>query len=254
MALKRLTTDEMIQLSGAWVPGGAAHAVIAAQPELSALAARIEAARNELIGLQPLPNDPRLAALSKEAAEVDLRHDAVVRGIHEILSSLAMLSTDEARTEALLRARDALLPEGIEATQRTYRAQAGAVERLRARLESDASLRAELDRQSVGGRPLSAYVAEWIATGQRLGEIEAERAALSGPTGPSVGAREVAARNQWIRIVNVLIANAALAGVEGEADTQLFAALRIAERNADRRGRARGGKSPSPGPDGQPTV
>lgn len=254
MALKRLTTDEMIQLSGAWVPGGAAHAVIASQPELAALAARLEAARNDLIGLQPSPDDPRLAALAREAAEVDLRHDAVVRGLHEILSSLAMLSSDEARTEALLRVRDALLPEGLETIQRTYRAQAGAVERLRARLESDASLRATLETESVGGKTLSAYVAEWIATGQRLGEIETERATISGPTAPSVGSREVAARNQWIRIVNVLIANAALAGVEGEADTQLFAALRIAERNADRRGRARGGKSPSPGPDGQPTV
>jgi hypothetical protein len=106
----------------------------------------------------------------------------------------------------------------------------------------------------VAGKALSARVDAWIATGLRLGEIETERGALAGPSGPSVGSREVEARNHWIRTVNAMLANAALAGIEGDADTQVFGALRIAERNADRRGRSGGGQGPAPTPDGTPTA
>lgn len=254
MALKRLKTDEMIQLSGAWVSGGTSHATIAKVPELVGLVQRIEEVRNTLIALQAPPPDPRLALLSKEAAEVDLRHDAVARGIHTTLSGHAMLAGESKEADRLLELRDILLPEGLEMILRSYRAQAGAVERLRARLEAEPALRARLDAISVAGKALSAHVDEWISTGLRLGEIEAERGALAGPSGPSAGSREVDARNQWIRTVNALLANALLAGIEGETDTQLFGALRIAERNADRRGRSRGGQEPSPAPDGEPTA
>jgi hypothetical protein len=53
MALKRLKTDEMIQLSAAWVTGGAAHASIASVPELVGLVRRIEEVRSTLVALQP---------------------------------------------------------------------------------------------------------------------------------------------------------------------------------------------------------
>lgn len=84
-----------------------------------------------------------------------------------------------------------------------------------------------------------------LARASRLGELEDERAAIeSAAAGPSDGARLVTARNQWIRAVNALVANADLAERDEAKSRLIFGSLRLAEKKADRRGKVPAAEAP----------
>lgn len=241
MAVKRLTTEEMVQASGPWVTEGSdARKAIVAVPVLQGLLPRVDAAHKALLEAQPGPNNPRLAALQTEEQTLDLEHDTLIRGTHMLLTALSLLSGSPEAAEQLLRLRDFLLPQGLEVTQSTYRAEAGAGELLKKRLADDASLKKQLKEIPVhhAKQSLWTVVEGWLARANRLGELENERAQIAPPNGPSDGARLVAARNQWIRAVNALVANGELAELDATTDRLIFGALRLAEKAADRRVKA----------------
>lgn len=236
MALKRLTTDEMVQISGSWVAKeGEPHKALLRVPELSGLVPSVEGAHLALHATQPAVADPRLAALIAEIAGIDLAHDSTVRGVYTLLTALALLAGAGAHADALLKLRDILLPEGLGATQKTNRAEAGAAELLKTRLASEPDANRQIGEIPVLDHTVRYFVDRWMDSAKRLGDLEDERARLVGDSGPGDGAKVIAARNQWIRVVNALVANAALANLDEPTDQLLFGALRLAEKTADRR-------------------
>jgi hypothetical protein len=238
MALKRLNTEEMVQISGAWLAKGSeVRKALGGVPELAGLVPRIEAAHKALHDTQSQADDPRLAALQAEAAALDATHDTNMRGIHGLLSALALLADADGATE-LEQLRDLLLPEGLQATQRTYRAEAGAAELLKTRLAGEPAAKKQLRAIPVGKQTALHHVERWMTSAARLGALEDERAQLLAAAGVGDPAKQLAARNQWIRAANALVANAALADLDAETDKLLFGALRAAETIANRRGRA----------------
>ena len=241
MALKRLSTEEMVQLSASWVTEGSeVRKAIVAVPELSAVIGRVEAAHTALHTMQRSRQDSRLSKLAAEAAEEDLAHDTAVRGIVSFLSGLALLS-DEKTAEELSDLQAVLFPDGLSLVQKSYRAEAGAGELLRTRLEAEPSIRKRLKEIPVLRKTLAQMVDSLLARAKRLGELENERAAIEAAVADAIDGNKItAARNQWIRSVNALIANAELAELDDKTQALLFGALRLAEKKADQRG-----KSPS---------
>lgn len=232
MALKRLTAEEMVQLSTPWVSeGNAARAAIEKYPVLKALLPQLEAAHAGIFGVQRPPDDPAGQRLSDEEAALDATHDALVRGIHGTLSLLAEFS---AAADELLRLRDILLPEGLEHTRKTYRGEAGHAALVAARLDS--ALRDRMGKVQLHDRTLLELVDAWLAAAAQLGAREDERARLAPPVRTS-SLQANGARLAWVRVVNALVANAELAEIDDASKHLLFSALRIAERTAD--GRAR---------------
>ena len=234
MALRRLTAEEMVQLSAPWVaPDSEEHTVIMSVPLLAALLPQLAAAHQLLSSMVPAAQSTKIKELSATEAEVDAQHDTLVRGIHGGLSSLALISANGAE---LISLRDLLLPEGLLHTQRSYRGEAGYAALLEPRLDADT--RKRLAAVTLHDRTLEALVDEWLQLAKQLGELEAQKARLVGPTGNT--ALEISqARYGWIRMVKALLANAELAQINEAQEQLLFAALHAAELTADRRKRGR---------------
>lgn len=226
----------MVQLGNPWVEAAnPARAAIEQQPMLAAIVQRIQEAQAALHATQGTPDEPRLAAISKEQFDVDLRHDNIIRGLHMVLTGFALLVPE--RAEELTKLRDILLPDGLQATQVTYRAEAGAAQLLQSRLSTAPSSAEQLASIGVLDKTLTSYLEEWGAQANKLGQLEDEKAKLT-PSAPDTSPREVDARNKWIRSVNALIANAALADLDSATDHLIFGSLCLAEKTADRRVKA----------------
>ena len=247
MAFKRLSSEEMLQLSGAWVdPLSEARAAILATPDLAPAMPRVTAAHGALASLaQPVKADPRLAAISEEEGSLDARHDDVIRGGYGVLTGAAFLLGAGGR--ALLALRDSLFPDGLSSVQKTYRAEAGQAAQLAGRLTP--ALRAQLASIGVGPedekKTLEQFVDELIGLGAQLGALEDEKGRLQPAPGQAShqgGAALLAARNQWIRVANALVANGEAAQLDEATDKLIFGPLRAAEKAADRREGSRAGK------------
>lgn len=249
MALKRLTTAEMVQVSGPWTTNGsAARKIILSVPELAGLMPRVDAAHKALHAVRPVSEDPRLASIVAEAAEVDGRHDAVVRGVGLVLEGAALLAGEGERAREIEGVRAVLMPDGLGIVSTSYRNEAGAAALLKSRLPHEATAKAVLASISVDKKKtLTAFVNERIALGEELGRLEDERAALLATPAETDGGANVAARNAWIRAVNALVANAELAELPDDQTALVFGALRQAEAKATRRGKSAPAE-PIPGP------
>lgn len=250
MALKRMTTAEMVQVGGPWVTEGSApRKALLANAVLAALVPHLDAAHQKLHATQVAPANPRLAALTAEAARTDAVHDTLIRGVSTYVTGLAMLADTPAEADAHSGLLEFLLPEGLEHTQKTYRGEAGTAELLATRLEGDAGRRKQLKETTVGAKTLGHFVHAWIKSARHLGKLEDERAALLAQPTDAGSAEVVAARNAWIRVVNALLANAALGQVDAATDALLFGALRLAEKTADKRGKSAGAEKPGGTPE-----
>ncbi len=258
MALKRLISEEMLQVSNGWVaPDAEGTKAILACPELAPLHPRITAVHEGLAAVtQPVVTNPKLKEISEQEAAADGRHDEVIRGSHMLLTGISLLLGQSPDSAAVLAARDKLLPDGLESVNKTYRAEAGQAAQLSDRM---ADLEPLLNSVVVGGttpaRPLTHYVREWISLGAKLGKLEDERARIQAT--PSVvegGAAVVEARNRWIRAANALLATAEMAEVDAKIMAAIFGPMWAAEKTADRRGRNPIKPEPGPGPNEPPTA
>ena len=250
MALKRMTTEEMVQVSGPWVtPDSPARKALQAVPSLVGLLAHVDAAHEALHEAQPGMANKRLNEISLEAAEVDGEHDVLIRGSYALLGAFATLAEANGEADTYTGLRDFLLPEGLEHTQKTYRGEAGAAELLKTRLDADADVKKQLKEiLGPGKKPLGHFVHAWMEKARRLGELEDERVSLA-TLGEGNGTKQVTARNGWIRAVNALVTVAELSKLDEETDHLLFGALRLAEKHADHRGGG-GGAGSGGGPTG----
>ncbi|MSP60216.1 MAG: hypothetical protein EXR72_07720 [Myxococcales bacterium] len=241
MALKDMSTAQMIHLTSPWVTKDHPdRAALAAIPCTAALLPILEAAHADLLAAQPYVSEPeRLSFLQVQERDIDLRHDDLMRGVFAMVTGMAFLARDM-ETRALYTAvRDLCLPDGIAATQRTYKEEAGEALLLKARLTPEA--RALLARVKTPEGSLADAVGDWMALAGQLGQLEEERDGLIG-SAPRPADRR-AARNQWIRTVNTIAANLDLVG----------GASVIRERIEDSaRATARRASEPVPEPEGAP--
>ena len=246
MARQQLAAADMVRLSAPWTDRkGAVRKLLEAIPEVGFLLPRVDRAHQTLERYMAPPPDPELARLAAEAAETDLRFDALVRGTHMLLTGLSSLLDDGT---ALLTLRDALLPDGLALTQRTYGEEAGEARRLETRL--DARARKELKALPVGKKDLCAIVEEIVALGKRLGEIEDERARRT--QAPADRVDLLKARNEWVKTAGALAGLIELLGIDAAKETQILGPLRQAEKAAEQRSARKKGKPSSEQPPAAP--
>ena len=178
MALRRLTVEEMIQFSTPWITeGNAARAAIEKVPLLAALLPQLQGAHSAIFAVRAQSEDPKVQRLSQQEADIDVKHDNLVRGIFGALTMLAQVSS---ASDELLRLRDFLFPEGASHTQKTYRGEAGHAALVGSRLDAD--MNARLKAISLQEKNLLDLVEEWLGVAKQLGDLEEERARLSPPS------------------------------------------------------------------------
>ena len=241
-----LTTGEMSQVSGGWITPGAARAAILAKPALGAMLPSVEAAHHGLREVAPDNDAPaRLKELAVEGQASDQRHDSTIRGSHMVLTGLSILADDEAERAQILALLAFLLPDGLQAIQKTYRGEAGAAELLLRRLAEEPARVAQVEAMVLpiaGGTALRTFVDRWTSEATRLGAIDDERVALTtaapGAAAVVTPAEARAARLDWMNQVRAMIAVAKAIKLSPEEYQVIFGNLEAAEATAARRGRA----------------
>ena len=248
MSRKSQLSEEMLSLSAAWIqPQSPAHQAILANADLAVIIPRLTTAHNGVATTaQPSTDNPRLDEISQEQADIDTRHDDIIRGTHSILGGIAALLGPRDGAD-FLELRNQLIPDGLASTQKSYRAEAGQAAQLAPRLTPEVRAitnKIRLDPKN-SAHTLTHYLDEWIALGQQLGTLEDEKTRIE--PAEVTPAKHLAARNTWIRIVNLFHALAETAELDESTYTLIFGPLLAAETKAAHRGRA-----PAPTPQIQP--
>lgn len=230
MALKRLTSGEMIHTTLTWVDTRHRHhQLLAAVPEVVGLLSHLGRAHKGLLDCQPTAN-PQAAGLARTAEELDSQHDDLVRGGYAVFAALGHLADSPSDREQWLQLRDRVFPEGLAVVSRSYTDEAGQAALAMARLTADD--KKLLKSVAFGKTTLLHIIERYGQVAHKLGETAT---AQHTPAGTPSRADSMAARNQWIRVVNAVLA--AIEMVEGNADLlrEVVAPLREIERRADRR-------------------
>lgn len=234
MALKYIDFMTMLSITTHW--RSTARAVFD-RPLLAALPAQLDAlaARFAALHAQSEGEQVEIAALTRQARDLDARHDALLDRVYTFLTSAAQLYGDHPRGERLLELRDRLMPDGLSMKQRTFQAQGGAVERARAAFTAED--RALLAEVSLPGTDLAALVDDWIEAGSALRQVDTERTAkLQQPSAAPISERDL--RIEWMRLAALIRAAADYSGDLDEAERALLFA-QLDESVAQARNRAR---------------
>lgn len=240
LSLMHLLPDEMLGISAPLVtpgPESKAYPIISKyDEELRAPYKRLSAAHAALSSAMQSTKEDRLEAIIDAQAQIDLRHDGIIRGCWAFFDAIAELAGGEAGA-SILGLRGYLIPDGLSSQNKTYGGQAGQAEQLAARLTPDVRQRTDgfVIGEGANAKKLTAYLDEWIALGRQLNTYEAERSALE--SGPSEGAALHQARLDWTRAMNAMVSNAEMAGFTQVEMALVFGALQTAERKADERAR-----------------
>lgn len=233
MALKRLTTGEMVSLSASWVESDHVdRKALAAIPVIASLLPRVDLAHATLLETQTACVAPeRLAAIQDEQKRVDARHDDLARGAYYLPMALAYLVKNKHLAQSLLELQSVLLPDGLTIVQKSYREEAGQTALLDSRLSPDHIALLKKIKTPEGN--LWDAIQEWMNVGAKLGALENERTAPE-PAGTSAS-DVVKARNQWIRTVNAMRSVLALVDDHNPLVQSILRRIDEAELKADRR-------------------
>jgi predicted aconitase with swiveling domain len=224
----------MISLTESWVRDGSPERkLIESIPDIRPLIPHIKLAHGAILAAQPAFDMARMSELQREAAEVDVDHDELVRGLIGTLTAFVYLTKDPARRAALIKLRDTLFPLGITLITKSYREEGGQAELLKARFTPEMKSMLKVLRGPDG--TLLQSVEQYFEKANRLREIEDLKAGPNETSGPAP-ADMIMARNRWIRAINAVIATLVLAEVDEETQAKLLGPLRAAERAADQRG------------------
>jgi hypothetical protein len=234
VTLKRLSTSEMLNLSGPWTTKDHPdRKLLAASPAVAVLLPQLDDAHRSLLATLPSTAVPdRVGAIQAQQRRLDLRHDDILRGCYLLPEALAYLTRDKPLMVQLLQLQEALLPEGLLATQKSYREEAEQAAKLPSRL-SDEHI-ALLQKIGTSDGTLWDAVQEWQQLGKQLGALEDELDAITVTPGVA-SAAVLDARNKWILTVQALKNVLELLGVERAGVMTLLQRLTEAEHRADRR-------------------
>jgi hypothetical protein len=243
MALKRLTHAEMISLTESWVREGTPERqLIESIPDIQPLLSHVRLAHRAILAAQPAMDMAQLSKLQQDAAENDVDHDDLVRGMIGSLSGFVYLTKDPDRRAALIKLRDTLFPLGLPLIQKSYREEGGQGAMLKARLTPE--MKASLKSLRGPDGTLLQALEQYFEKANRLREIEDLKAGAADASGRTP-ADMVMARNKWIRAINAVIATLELAEVDEETQAKLLGPIRAAERAADLRAPSNGVAEPT---------
>jgi hypothetical protein len=224
----------MVSLSTPWTTQDHAdRQLLVSIPVIAALVPKLDDAHKSLLSTQPATTAPeRVTVIQEEQKQIDTRHDDVIRGCYLLPQALAYLTGDEALAERLLSLQEVLLPEGLIATQKSYREEAGQAALLHSRLLPEHVALLKKIKTTEGS--LWDSVKEWEHLAEKLGALEDERAGLAEDTS-LVPADAVSARNKWIRTVNAMRTVLDLVGADRPGIVAILKRIADVERKADRR-------------------
>lgn len=237
MSLMHLLPDEMLGVSGPMLdPGSDAYTVIINYDDFKAPYKRLQSAHSSLSAAAQPAKTERIKEIILAQATLDVRHDAIIRGIWGFFTAVAELIGGDTGAE-LIALRDYLVPDGLSSQNKTYGGEAGQAEQLALRLTPDVRKRTDaiLIGEGANAQPLSAYLDEWVTAGRKLGIYDAERGRIENE--PSEGGDLHNARLDWVRAQNAMVSIAEMAGLTPVEMATVFGALQTAERKADDRAR-----------------
>lgn len=239
MALKDLSSETMVTLSGRLLDPERDRPVVESLPLVAPLLPAIRMVHDGVISRQHL-----MAAIEREVGRVltgmgtaDNLHDRKKRGVHGYLTALAELTDDPVRAAAYVDLRDRLMPLGLMEVRRSYLDQVGDAQLLPSRL-NDGS-RTLIASITTPEGPLQGQVDQWIAAAAELGQLDERRAQLEAErsTGQDASPGEAyAMKLAWIRVMRSVI-NMLETDPQAtpEIKDRLLAPIRRAEAQAARR-------------------
>jgi hypothetical protein len=248
MALKDLTTQQMARTSGKWL--GALKPSILEVPELGGSVLILERVHNglHLPARDAAPLSDPLRQLIVEQKALDLRHDALIRGLIHILLGYSYLEEGPEATRLSHLVED-LFPLGLELITQTYEEEAGAAGLLEKKLSPE--VRGALQGIPLLGGNALERVLELVQKGKQIGDLEDQKRSLrkaqdAAPSDPKLSV----ARTHWIRGVNAFLNNLGVADVSEETRQAILEPLREALAVAERRKKGEEAEDDSPTPEG----
>jgi len=241
MALRDLTTEEMLEATRGWVtPGDPVHDALSAMPQTHAVLELFEQAHSELERTQPKGEQvaERIAQLTIEMTRLDSRHDRKMRAVGQLLLAAADADDDAGRAKRWRGLYASIFPEGMAILTQPYAQEAGRAEQLEQELTDDS--RQWLGELLIGGVSALAILEEGIAAAKELGHTQRARAELvqGGEGGEDDASLVLDARGQWLQSVRTLLSVVHLAEVDDELVERMAGPLQRAEVKATSRRRA----------------
>lgn len=239
MALRDLSSQQMLNITGAWLDPERERPRVQALSRVSPLLPDIQEAHETVQKAHRRDGSvsTELIDIQDQQAELDQIHDRKVRGIHGVLTSFAELSDTPEDAALHLGIRDALFPDGLKFITGSYGDQAGEVLFARDRLTSEAT--AVLKAMPTPSGNLMKAVNAWFKAGEDLGALEARRAKLESERAQQkssgVQGGQLRARNRWIGVMRAVLQMIELEKPDVETERHLLAPLERALKKADHR-------------------
>ncbi|MEQ8273745.1 MAG: hypothetical protein RKU31_08785 [Deltaproteobacteria bacterium] len=227
----------MVTIVGAWVDAKRDRPVIEKYPKLAPFLPDLGGLQDALLSAghrEPSNTSEELERVRAELKELDRRHDAVVRGIDQVLAGLSQLAAKESTASTLERLRETLLPEGRRVVTWSMRRQGGAAERAASRLTS--AQKKALREMKIPGGTLMGFFNERVTLARKLVELDRQRvallAALDGD-GPTIANYD--ATLKFVRTVGLFVSIAEVSDMEDADRERLLGDLEAALENAEAR-------------------
>jgi hypothetical protein len=254
MSLWNTSVLEQIAITGTLLDPTGLRPKLLDTPLLAAMVPGLEHVHAQVLPLAPVRDDDavlrELTTLGEEGNALDDEHDRLVRGIVNVLHGLAELAATSEEAEHHRDLLQRVLPTGLSMVRQSWVAEAGHALRLREALDTEPELVAALDRIPLpNGQTLLTVLRALVATGARLGAIEARRAELrqcladatdgKSPTKNAVSS--MSARKEWVDTVEAFRSVVRLPqnAVPGELRNAILSLIDEVERKADARVRSR---------------
>ena len=232
MALIKLSNREMVKLGQDLLQtGGKQREKLDAVDAARALIPTLESSLSLLV-LSEAPTNSEIARLTSQLTFVDGRHDSLVRAIDGRCEAEQDATTDPEVHEIMAQVRLAVFLSGRSIIVASYMEEAGEVRFREARVTP--AIRKVLKKlKTYEGRTLEELYDELQAVATEIGVLEKRRQEL-GEEGEII-VKNRAARFQWIRGINALIAVLESQGIDPNT---IIGPIREAEAKAERRGGA----------------
>jgi hypothetical protein len=240
MALRNLSTETMLSHSAEWLdPNKNVHPLLHKHDATRGLVKRLDTAHSGLLATFRVTDtgDDKLAVIQGQEDAADGLHDRKARGVHGLFTALAELTDHPETREKLLATRDRLFPDGLDVIRWSYSDEAGNALVLAERLDpgTRASLTEIGAHAGAEAFQVDSQLDAMILAGKQLGELEQEKARLTGQPVVPLASRS-AARNEWIRLVDLIVRNVESSDEIQAADrSTILDRLRAEEARADHR-------------------
>jgi len=229
MALKDLTTEQMVLVSGAWLDPKRDRANLEALPKVKPLLVELGEAHAGLVtsSIEDTTLATELGGIQKKQVELDRTHDRKARGSTKLLEAYADLTDDPNEAAHYIALRDSLAPDGLRFITASYSDEAGNASLTKSRLTKDHNTALKKVPSPTGS--LHTSVHQWFGAGDQLGKLELSKAKLKATilAQPDEDPKpnELQARTQWIRIVNGVIHMIELSKLTAEKSRAIMAPL-----------------------------